>query len=78
MLGTALAHADIYGLETYLESTDTAKLMYLAHGFHTMGDLNFDPADFGHTRLPAEHQTVMVRPAVDRDGKHWSRRKVVV
>jgi GNAT superfamily N-acetyltransferase len=68
LLQAILSEADKAGLECYLEGTDTAKQLYLKHGFQPVNDIYFDPAEYGVLGLGIEHQTVMVRGALGKDG----------
>ncbi|KAI7211896.1 hypothetical protein KC333_g7420 [Hortaea werneckii] len=61
--------ADEAGLEVYLEATDTAKPLYLKHGFVAVNEIRFDPARYGCFEIGKERQTIMVRGAVDGKGK---------
>ncbi|KAI6912832.1 hypothetical protein KC318_g3346 [Hortaea werneckii] len=61
--------ADEAGLEVYLEATDMAKPLYLKHGFVAVNGIRFDPARYGCFDIGKERQTIMVRGAVDGNGK---------
>ncbi|KAI7549252.1 hypothetical protein KC331_g3912 [Hortaea werneckii] len=61
--------ADEAGLEVYLEATDTAKPLYLKHGFVAVNEIRFDPARYGCFEIGKERQTIMVRGAVDGNGE---------
>ncbi|KAF2769946.1 hypothetical protein EJ03DRAFT_343029 [Teratosphaeria nubilosa] len=77
LLESILADADDAGLEVYLEGTDTAKAMYLKHGFRAVNDIYFDPSKYGMEDLGIEHQTVMVRGALVKDGSGQRRQSCV-
>jgi len=69
LLERILSEADDAGIEVYLEGTDTAKTLYERHGFQAINDIFFDPSEYGVNGLGTEHQTVMVRGALGRDGR---------
>jgi len=69
LLHKILGEADSAGVEVYLEGTDTAKPMYEKNGFEAVDELRFDPAEYGVHGLGRERQTVMVRGAVDEQGR---------
>lgn len=69
LLEEILAEADDAGVEVYLEATDTAKAFYERHGFETITELRFNPAEYGVKGLGVERQTVMVRGALRRTGE---------
>jgi len=73
LLNKILAEADKQGIAVYLEGTDTARFLYEKHGFEALNDINFDPADYGVHHIGTEHQTIMVRGALGKDGRRWSR-----
>ncbi|KAI7204334.1 hypothetical protein KC316_g927 [Hortaea werneckii] len=69
LLNAICNDADEAGLEVYLEATDTAKPLYLKHGFVEVNEIRFDPARYGCFGIGKERQTIMVRGAVDGNGK---------
>ncbi|KAI7160151.1 hypothetical protein KC349_g3664 [Hortaea werneckii] len=69
LLNAICNDADEAGLEVYLEATDTAKPLYLKHGFVAVKEIRFDPARYGCFEIGKERQTIMVRGAVDGNGK---------
>lgn len=69
LLEQILGDADEAGIECYLEATDTAKPLYERHGFVTVNEIRFDPAAYGVEGFNVERQTIMVRGALDTDGK---------
>ncbi|GAB1734935.1 hypothetical protein NU219Hw_g14t1 [Hortaea werneckii] len=69
LLNAICNNADEAGLEVYLEATDTAKPLYLKHGFVAVNEIRFDPARYGCFGIGKERQTIMVRGAVDGKGK---------
>lgn len=69
LLEDILAEADEAHVECYLEATDTAKPLYERHGFVTVNELRFDPAPYGVYGYNVERQTIMVRGAMDANGK---------
>ncbi|KAI7545748.1 hypothetical protein KC331_g6034 [Hortaea werneckii] len=69
LLNAICNDADEAGLEVYLEATDTAKPLYLKHGFVAVNEIRFDPARYGCFEIGKERQTIMVRGAVDGNGK---------
>jgi GNAT superfamily N-acetyltransferase len=69
LLEEILAEADDAGVEAYLEATDTAKPLYERHGFQSITELRFSPAEYGTKGLGIERQTVMVRGALGSDGE---------
>ncbi|KAI7281174.1 hypothetical protein KC345_g4311 [Hortaea werneckii] len=73
LLNAICNDADEFGLEVYLEATDTAKLLYLKHGFVAVNEIRFDPVRYGCFGIGKERQTIMVRGAIDESGE---RRKV--
>ncbi|KAI7249741.1 hypothetical protein KC343_g6758 [Hortaea werneckii] len=72
LLNAICNYADEAGLEVYLEATDTAKPLYLKHGFVAVNEIRFDPARYGCFGIGKERQTIMVRGAVGEDGKRKS------
>ena len=69
LLEEILVEVDKANVEVYLEATKTAKCFYEKHGFEAIGELRFDPADYGVKGLGVERQTVMMRGALGLDGK---------
>ncbi|GAB1733157.1 hypothetical protein NU195Hw_g20t1 [Hortaea werneckii] len=67
LLNAICDDADEAGLEVYLEATDTAKPLYLKHGFVAVNEIRFDPARYGCFGIGKERQTIMVRGAVGKD-----------
>lgn len=69
LLQQILEEADNAGVECYLEATDTAKRLYERHGFETITEFRFDPAEYGVKGTGVERQTVMVRGAPGSRGE---------
>ncbi|OTA33835.1 hypothetical protein BTJ68_05744 [Hortaea werneckii EXF-2000] len=72
LLNAICNDADEAGLDAYLEATDTAKPLYLKHGFVAVNEIRFDPARYGCFGIGKERQTIMVRGAIGEDGERRS------